>query len=315
VLPRATSAGCGGVVERAPEDWHRDYRPPLAIGDSTMLLALNGLAREGFAANAHGCRQYPEALSLLSSLAHAHLLPRLVVIALGANGEIHDGDVERALQILGGERLLVLLTPRELGGSAGTDAKLVRLEGRRHPDRVRVLDWVAYSAGHPGWFEGDGLHLTPTGSAALAHLIGQVAPLAAPPRSLPRPRCTSPPAASPPADPSALAIETPSRATDLDRASSSVRATVLNAGPVAAVVVLAIREAVPRAPTIATACASVPAGGRVGVSLRLTHPALVDLSLRGRYRIRLELTLIGTQGSRGATITAPSVLERVPIRP
>ena len=35
----------------------------------------------------------------------------------------------------------------------------MRAAGRRWPRRVKVLDWVAYSAGHRDWFWGDGLHL------------------------------------------------------------------------------------------------------------------------------------------------------------
>jgi hypothetical protein len=147
-----------------------------------MLLSLPALSRDGFSANARGCRQYLEALELLSSLGRAHELPHLVVIALGANGTIEEGDIRRALAILGSDRLLVLLTPRQLGGGSGPNAQLVRAEARRHPDQVVALDWVAYSAGHPSWFQPDGLHLTLTGAAAFASLIARVLPLASAPR-------------------------------------------------------------------------------------------------------------------------------------
>lgn len=38
---------------------------------------------------------------------------------------------------------------------------------------LRVLDWDAYSAAQPSWFSGDGIHITPTGSAQLALFIKQ----------------------------------------------------------------------------------------------------------------------------------------------
>jgi hypothetical protein len=306
----ARLAGCGGVVSTRPANWRHGYRPPLAVGDSTMLLALPELAREGFSANAHGCRQYPEALALLSALLHAHELPRVVVIALGANGEVSDGDIAKALRILGGERLLVLVTPRELGGGAGLDAALVRAEGRRHPQRVRVLDWVSYSAGHPQWFEGDGLHLTPSGSAALAHLIGLAGPLAAPPRAVLVPSCP----VAPPAAAGALAAlsdlaVTPRRgALHADVRLARVRLSLGNTGSVAVTGVAELREQAPGAPVVAAACFSVPAGGSSSVSLGLSREALADLELRRGYRVRLDLLPSAPAGSGGETLSAGYVL-------
>jgi hypothetical protein len=154
--------------------------PPLAVGDSTMLLALPNLTAEGFAVNAHGCRQFPEALALLSALANTHQLPHLVVVALGADGSVTPGDVSATLQVLGPTRTLVLVTPRELGGGSGSDATTVRDAGSRYPTLIRVLDWVTYSAGQNAWFQPDGVHLTFPGAAAFARLLATVLPLAAP---------------------------------------------------------------------------------------------------------------------------------------
>jgi hypothetical protein len=55
-----------------------------------------------------------------------------------------------ALEVLGRRHTLALVTPRESGGGASSDARVVRSAGRRYPERVTVLDWVAYSAGHAG---------------------------------------------------------------------------------------------------------------------------------------------------------------------
>lgn len=305
----ANSAGCGGVVTTKPADWHRSYRAPLAIGDSTMLLALPDLSREGFAADAHGCRQYPEALSLLRALRDAHALPRVVVIALGANGEISDSDIEAALGTLGRDRLLVLVTPLELGGRAGSDAQLVRAEGRRHPQRVRVLDWVAYSAGHAGWFEPDGLHLSPDGSAALARLIGRVRPLAAPPRSLHVPSC-APPGLGAPTALTGVALAPP-RGTLTVHASSHLRLTLVNANSFPIAGLVSLNEAVAGSRTIDARCISAPAGGRVTFALRLDAVALAELEIRQRYRVRLALSLTAAPGPAG-TIASTYSIEQMP---
>src|SRR5215208_4074473 len=76
-------AGCGGVETERPK--HKVApRPPLAIGDSSMLLALPSLARVGYKVNARGCRQFAEGLRLLRDARRHHELPHLVVLALGA---------------------------------------------------------------------------------------------------------------------------------------------------------------------------------------------------------------------------------------
>ncbi len=183
IAPATADAGCGGVRTGQPQRHVVPGRAPLAIGDSTMLLALPDLTRRGFAVNAHGCRQFPEALALLRSLVHAHQLPRLVVIALGADGTVGRGDVAAALRVLGRDRVLVLVTPRELGGGSGSDATTVRNAGRSHPAQVEVLDWVAHSAGQGAWFQPDGVHLTFPGAIAFARLLATTLPLA-----VPRPR-------------------------------------------------------------------------------------------------------------------------------
>ena len=169
----AAQAACGGVEQEKPRTDANLGKAPLAIGDSAMLLALRDLAEVGFRANARGCRQYPEALALLRKLEKQGKLPGLVVIALGSNGPISKENIHDALHILGKDRILVLSTPLETGGISGSDAALVRKEAHKH-NRIRMLDWVRFSNGHPAWFQPDGLHLTFDGAAAMARLFKQV---------------------------------------------------------------------------------------------------------------------------------------------
>jgi hypothetical protein len=180
----SASAGCGGVETAHPKK-KVAARPPLAIGDSSMLLALPALSRVGYNVNARGCRQFAEGLRLMRSQARKHRLPHLVVIALGADASISGGQVEAALRILGPSRKLGLVTPRETGGGESNDAAVVRNEGQRHPDRIKVLDWVRYSSGHDSWFQPDGLHLTFSGAKAFARLLAKAIPLAGGPPGKP----------------------------------------------------------------------------------------------------------------------------------
>ncbi len=172
-------AGCGGVETATPK--HKVApRPPLAIGDSSMLLALPALARVGYKVNARGCRAYPEGLRLIRDEARHHRLPHLVVIALGSDQAVTAADISHALKVLGPHRKLGLVTPRETGGGESNDATVIRNAGARNPQRIKVLDWVHYSAGHSSWFQPDGLHLTFSGAKAFARLLKKLIPLARP---------------------------------------------------------------------------------------------------------------------------------------
>jgi len=180
VAAPVAQAGCGGVETATPK--HKVApRPPLAIGDSSMLLALPALARVGYKVNARGCRQFAEGLRVLRDARRRHELPHLVVLALGADASVTAHQIEQAKKVLGPKRKLGLVTPRESGGGESNDAQVIRNAGQRDPERVKVLDWVHYSAGHSSWFQPDGLHLTLSGAKAFARLLKKLIPLAIPP--------------------------------------------------------------------------------------------------------------------------------------
>lgn len=175
----AFDPACGGVeTAQARKNVNPGGHPPLAIGDSTMLLALPALAREGYQVNAHGCRQIEEGLDLIREDKRQGRLPHLIVIALGADASISPGQLATVFRLVGPKRVLGLVVPLELGGGTSSDADAVRAAAKRHPKRSVLLDWVAYSAGHSDWFQPDGLHLTFAGADAFARLLRQALPYA-----------------------------------------------------------------------------------------------------------------------------------------
>jgi hypothetical protein len=192
-------ADCGGIVTSYPRDWHHNYRPPLVIGDSTMILAVPHIARHGMQANARGCRQWREGMDIVRRRRSADSLPHLVVMALGANWVITRSDIEAAVRLLGPKRVLGIVVPREEGGGTSSDAYNVRRAGRRHRNRVKVLDWPRYSSRHGGWFSGDGLHMSHDGAAAFARLVARLKPFAPWPK--PKPRANPAPQPAPEAPP------------------------------------------------------------------------------------------------------------------
>jgi hypothetical protein len=147
-------------------------RPPLALGDSVMLPTVFRLGHAGFKADARGCRTMGEGLRILRRVKrNRDGLPHLVVVALGAGWPINRNSIRAALRILGPRRVLALVTPRNLPGTADRDRANIRWAGRRYPGRVVVLDWVRHSRGHRGWFVPDGAHLTTPGQRAYARFL------------------------------------------------------------------------------------------------------------------------------------------------
>jgi len=99
-----------------------------------------------------------------------------VVIAVGYNDfeTQYADEIEQILDALEQENVkrVFWLTLREARGPYPTMNVDIANAARRHPE-LSIIDWNAYSASHPEWFQGDGLHLLGPGSEAMAVLIHQ----------------------------------------------------------------------------------------------------------------------------------------------
>lgn len=178
-IPFVAGAACGGIQRgHATKDVVKHGRPPLAIGDSSMLLAIPDLNKRGYNVNARGCRQWPEGMSVIFNHLAKHRLPHMTMIWLGADGTISADQIHDLIHHLPKHKVVVLVTPRELGGGSGSDAENVRDAVNKHAKRIMVLDWVKYAAGHSSWFQPDGLHLTFEGAAAFARFSKHALPFA-----------------------------------------------------------------------------------------------------------------------------------------
>jgi hypothetical protein len=166
-VARAENACEAGTHAHAAKRPGEHGRAPLVIGDSTLILAAPKLGQMGIEADARGCRQFAAGLSELRRRRHAGTLPLVTVMALGANGPIASSQMAAALKIVGRHRVLGLVTARR---SAASDHQIYTA-ARHHRDRVLLIDWAAFSARHPSWFAGDGLHVGNDGARAYARFI------------------------------------------------------------------------------------------------------------------------------------------------
>jgi hypothetical protein len=161
--------------------------PPLAIGDSTMILPIPNLDQADFSVNARGCRGFKESVELARKLRRKHRLPHLVLIAAYSNGGVNPDLISKALDALGRSRVLVLVTEynADTGHPPAPDTDVLFKARKQYPHRIAVLDWVHYSRSHHAaepkvgaWFLPDLYHPNYTGAAAYAQFLSRALPLA-----------------------------------------------------------------------------------------------------------------------------------------
>ena len=190
----AAHAGCGGTqIRHTPHKQNRG-RAPLVIGDSVLLGAMKETTASGFDLNTRGCRQWGEGMHVVRGYKRAGHLPHLVVMELGTDWTVSVRQIRAAMALLGPERVLGLMTPREVGGYGGADAANMRRVAKRFPKRTVLLDWVTHTRGRGGWFQPDGIHLTYAGAAAFGEFLRTALPYADPPETVvPGPVDSNPP--------------------------------------------------------------------------------------------------------------------------
>jgi peptidoglycan/LPS O-acetylase OafA/YrhL len=142
-----------------------------AIGDSVMLGAKANMQKAipAIAVDAQVSRQFGDAGTEALRLAAFGALGPIVVIHLGTNGPMSDGQLNKLLNSLSGREVILVTThvPRPW-----QDLTNQRLEAAatRWPN-VRIADWNTLSSAHPEWFDSDGTHLQTSGRMAYAAFI------------------------------------------------------------------------------------------------------------------------------------------------
>jgi peptidoglycan/LPS O-acetylase OafA/YrhL len=144
------------------------------VGDSVMLgAAPDLLGAFGDRANidAKVGRQAEALGPVIAQIASEGRLQSTVVVQVGINGTVTEGDLRAIEDAVDGRRLLVVnaRVPRPWEGSnnelvADVVPRLANAE---------VVDWFTASDGEGGWYLGDGVHLTQEGRAAYAALIAR----------------------------------------------------------------------------------------------------------------------------------------------
>lgn len=150
-------------------------------------------------------RQFREGIAIVADAGRQNRLAPVVLIHLGTNGPPSPGEVDAMVGAAAGKRVLLMTVRLKQAWMDETNQVLAAAPGR-HPN-VTLVDWFAHSEGQPGWFLGDGTHLTPGGAEAYVALIRSA--LAAPSAPPPAPPVTAVPAPAAAFDPPASAPDGP----------------------------------------------------------------------------------------------------------
>ena len=178
--------GCGHVhTAQAQRNPYTSGPPPIAIGDSTMLLPIPDLTRDGFDVNAKGCRGFKQSVWVARDLRNRGVLPKLVLINAYGNGGVNNDLIKFALKVLGPKRTLVLVTAydADTGHPPAPDTDVFVKAANQHPEQIKLLDWVRHSLPHhradpaPGaWFLPDLFHPNFPGAHAYGNFLARVLP-------------------------------------------------------------------------------------------------------------------------------------------
>ncbi|WP_308615605.1 acyltransferase family protein [uncultured Enorma sp.] len=144
----------------------------LMIGDSVSLRAVDPF-NETFPyghIDAMKNRQFSAAEELFSSYESQGLAGRVVVFALGTNGNVTDDAVDSLMELVGDKRIVVFVTTRSPQGWVSSTNAALKAAADRY-DNVHIVDWYSYSEGRNDLFDGDGTHLSSQGAKEYVALI------------------------------------------------------------------------------------------------------------------------------------------------
>jgi hypothetical protein len=147
-----------------------------AIGDSVMLGAANELARVFGAVNMNAAvgRQAAEAIEILRAQKAAGTLGSLVLLHVGNNGPLREGQVDEMMEILSDVPRVLIMNLHVARAWEGPNNAILGAAASKYRN-AKLVDWASMSAGHPELFWDDQIHLRPAGATVYAELFASLA--------------------------------------------------------------------------------------------------------------------------------------------
>jgi hypothetical protein len=147
--------------------------PLLAIGDSIMLSAeplLRAVFDEQIVIDSAVGRSFAEGIPILESLAVLEAIPDIVLVHLGTNNPVYDGQFETMMEILRDVPHVVFVNVRMPFAWEPISNKTLR-EGVARWRNATLLDWHQLSADADHFFALDGVHIGRAGAEGYTELL------------------------------------------------------------------------------------------------------------------------------------------------
>ncbi|AXA90604.1 acyltransferase family protein [Massilia sp. YMA4] len=143
-----------------------------ALGDSVLLGAQAHLRERipGIEVDAAVGRQARHALKIVAGWHDRLDGAATVLLHLGTNGYINEGQLRELLTALAGCKAVLLVTVHADRRWTAPNNELLARMAQEYAN-VRVIDWSGASAGRPDWFVKDGVHLSRRGILAYSARI------------------------------------------------------------------------------------------------------------------------------------------------
>jgi hypothetical protein len=144
-----------------------------ALGDSVMLGAKSALIQTipNIHVDAAVSRQFWQATGVMQFYRDHGLLPSIVIVGLGTNGQVTDGLFDQMMQAIGPNHYVYFLTARVPRPWEGSTNDALHRGKQRWGAKVTILEWHDYAGCHDDWFVNDGFHLRTPGQHAYAQFI------------------------------------------------------------------------------------------------------------------------------------------------
>lgn len=137
-----------------------DARPPVAFGESVMLSAIKSLNDNGITVRAAEAVQATSILQMIRDAKAADELGRIVIVQVGTNGTVTQGELDAIMAELTPEQTVaaIFLTVHADRSWIAGNNELIRALPSKYPN-VKVVDWDKIATENPEILTGDGIHV------------------------------------------------------------------------------------------------------------------------------------------------------------
>lgn len=146
------------MTAAVPTSLASGWRPPIAVGESVMLSAVQALGARGIEVHASEAVQAAGIGEQLELLRDTDRLGDVVIVQVGTNGTITEADLDRIMAALTEVERVVVLTVHADRSWIAPNNELIRALPSRYPN-VTIADWDQLAVAEPGVLASDGIHV------------------------------------------------------------------------------------------------------------------------------------------------------------